>query len=201
MQLSGDNTQSRIPFRRSLATLASARQDSDLVVTNMGSSRVWPLIENHPLDFHFNPSTMGGGIPLAMGIALAQPDRQVITLSGDGSLLMSLGSLVSVIAAECKNLSVILLDNGVYDVTGGQKTAASDANVRFDELARAIGFRNVAAFEEAEQWQAGAATFLQSEGAGFCWLKVDPAEPDDMKTRQEPMHLQLNRIRRELARE
>ncbi len=199
MQLSGDITESRIPFRQSLTTLAGARRDSDIVVTNMGSSRVWPLIENHPLDFHFNPSTMGGGIPLAMGIALAQPQRHVITLSGDGSLLMSMGSLVSVIAAECNNLSIILMDNGVYDVTGGQKTAASDSNVNFDDLARSIGFQNVAAFCDSESWQAGATKFLESDGAGFCWLRVEPAEPDDMKTRQEPMPLQLDRIRRELA--
>ncbi len=200
MQISGDGTTcSQIPFRQSLATLANARRDGDLVVTNMGSSRVWPLIENHRLDFHFNPSTMGGAVPLAMGIALAQPERTVIALSGDGSLLMSLGSLVSVVSARCTNLSIILLDNSVYDVTGGQKTAASDSNVRFDEMARSIGFETVVTFHDAQSWQDQATSFLQSSGPGFCWLKVEPARPEDMKTRQEPMRLQVDRIRRELA--
>ena len=200
MQISHDNTTcSPIPFRQSLATLANARRDEDIVITNMGSSRVWPLIEHHRLDFHFNPSTMGGAIPLAMGIALAQPKRTVIALSGDGSLLMSLGSLVSVVSARCTNLLIILMDNGVYDVTGGQKTAASDSNVRFDDIARSIGFKTVVAFQDSRSWHDQAVSFLQSGGPGFCWLKVEPARPEDMKTRQEPLRHQIDRVRRELA--
>ncbi|MCH2203200.1 MAG: thiamine pyrophosphate-dependent enzyme [Fuerstiella sp.] len=191
---------SRIPLRDSLSTLAGARLDTDVVVTNMGASRVWPLIENHRLDFHFNPSTMGGAIPLAMGIALAQPQRQIIVISGDGSLLMSLGSLVSVAAAGCSNLSIVLLDNGIYDVTGGQKTAAVDAGVRFDETARSVGFESVAMFDDAASWQADAAGFLRAKGPGFCWLKVAPALSEDMMTQQEPMGVQIERLRTELER-
>ena len=148
MQFSGvDTPGTQISVRESLTVLARARQDRDLILTSMGSSRVWPLIENHRLDFHFNPSTMGGAIPLAVGVALAQPQRSVIVLSGDGSLLMSLGALVTVVSAGCTNLSIILMDNGIYDVTGGQKTAAGDTNVRFAELARSIGFETVAAYD------------------------------------------------------
>jgi thiamine pyrophosphate-dependent acetolactate synthase large subunit-like protein len=157
-----NQSDSRIPFRQALQTLVTARQDSDVIVTNQGSSRVWPLIENHSLDFHFNPSTMGGAISLALGIALAQPQRRVIVLSGDGSLLMNPGSLVSVIASRSQNLSVILLDNDLYDVTGGQKTAASDLDVRFDDIARSIGFNTVAAYRDAESWKSNAVGFLQS---------------------------------------
>ena len=201
MQFSGvDTPGTQISVRESLTVLASARQDRDLILTSMGSSRVWPLIENHRLDFHFNPSTMGGAIPLAVGVALAQPQRSVIVLSGDGSLLMSLGALVTVVSAGCTNLSIILMDNGIYDVTGGQKTAAGDTNVRFDELARSIGFETVAAYDNAESWQDQATAFLQSGGPGFCWLKVKPARPEDMQTRQEPMKSQIDRIRQELTR-
>ncbi|MCH2213254.1 MAG: thiamine pyrophosphate-dependent enzyme [Fuerstiella sp.] len=198
MQHGDHNTVSRIPLRESLSTLAGTRLDSDVVVTNMGASRVWPLIENHRLDFHFNPSTMGGVIPLAMGIALARPQRRVIVVSGDGSLLMSLGSLVSVTAAGCSNLSVILLDNGIYDVTGGQKTAAADAGVRFDMMARSVGFESVSTFDDADSWQNAAAGFLSEKGPGFCWLKVAPALSEDMMTQQEPMNKQIERLRTEL---
>lgn len=193
-----DSDTQRIPTRSALSTIAAARQDTDLVLTNQGSSRVWPLIASHPLDFHFNPSTMGGVIPLALGFALAQPQRRIIVLTGDGSLLMSPGSLVSVMAAGCRNLSVILLDNKIYDVTGGQHTAASHLDVRFDDMARSIGFPVVEACTDARIWQTLAAEFLQQQGPSFCWLKVDPALPEDMKTRQEPMPQQLQRIRREL---
>ncbi len=185
---------SRIPFRQALQVLANARQPSDIVITNQGSARVWPLIATHPLDFHFNPSTMGGAIPLATGVALGQPDRHVIVLSGDGSLLMSLGSLVSSVAARCRNLTVVLLDNDRYDVTGGQDTAASNLNVRFDDMARSIGFASVTSYSEAASWHKDASTVLQDEGPRFCWLKVDAALPEDMKTAAEPMPDQLARI-------
>jgi thiamine pyrophosphate-dependent acetolactate synthase large subunit-like protein len=189
---------SRIPFRQALAILAKARRDSDVIVTNQGSSRVWPLIADHRLDFHFNPSTMGGAIPLALGLALAQPQRRVIVLSGDGSLLMSMGSLVTVVAAACSNLCVILMDNEIYDVTGRQKTAASELNIQFDEMARSIGFETVRSCSDAPSWESTVGPFLQSSGPTFCWLKVEPALPEDMMTVQEAMPSQLDRIRQPL---
>lgn len=192
-----DNT-ARIPFRVALETLSQARRDTDLVVTNMGAARVWPLISQHPLDLHFNPSTMGGVVPLALGMAVAQPTRQVMALSGDGSLLMSLGSLVTVVASECKNLSVILLDNGRYDVTGGQETAASRVDVRYDEIARSAGFPSVAASANTDSLSATVEQLFQQPGPRFLWLRVTPADPEELKTSTERMPQQLDRIQREL---
>ena len=186
---------SRIPLRDALAVLAQARGADDLVITNQGSSRVWPLIAQHALDFHFNPSTMGGAIPLGLGIALAQPEREVIVLSGDGSLLMSMGCLVTVLATGCTNLSIILLDNNIYDVTGGQKTAATDLNIDYLAFAQSIGFSSVASFSNLEAWQSEVSEFLRSPGPRWAWLRVDPALPDDMLTKQEPIADQLSRIR------
>ena len=188
------NSQSRIPLRDALSALANARHKEGIVVTNQGSSRVWPLVAQHPLDFHFNPSTMGGAIPLGLGIALARPEREVIVLTGDGSLLMSLGSLVTVISVGCSNLSVILLDNSIYDVTGGQKTAASDLDIDYLALAQSVGFPTVAGFCDTESWNRGVEEFLLSRGPRWGWLRVDAALPDDMKTVQEPMQDQLARL-------
>jgi sulfopyruvate decarboxylase subunit beta len=184
----------RIPFRDALRAIADVRQDSDVVITNQGSARVWPLIATHTLDFHFNPSTMGGAIPLATGLALAQPQRQIIVLSGDGSLLMSMGSLVSSVAARCRNLSVVLLDNDRYDVTGGQDTAATHLNVRFDDMARSVGFESVSSYCDASSWRQDAQSVLQSNGPRFCWLKVESAVHEDLMTPAEPMRDQLARI-------
>src|SRR4029450_13535584 len=107
-----------------LADLCAADQ---IVVTNQGSARIWPKLRSRALDFHYNPSTMGGAMPLGLGLALAQPRREVVVVSGDGSLLMSLGSLVTVVRAGATNFSIVLLDNGIYEVTGGQKTPATSA--------------------------------------------------------------------------
>src|SRR5687768_1444877 len=103
----------RMPVLPALLALMEARLPDQLVVTNQASARVWPQLSQHPLDLHYNPSTMGGAIPLALGLSLAQPQREVLVVSGDGSRLMSLGALVTVVGSGAKNFTVILLDNGI----------------------------------------------------------------------------------------
>jgi thiamine pyrophosphate-dependent acetolactate synthase large subunit-like protein len=63
-------------------------------------------------------------VPIALGVALAQPERGVIALEGDGSILMSLGCLATVANVKPKNLTIVIMDNGLYQITGKQQTAA-----------------------------------------------------------------------------
>ncbi len=67
--------------------------------------------------------SMGLAAPIALGVAIAQPDRRVIGLEGDGSILMQLGALATIAARAQKNLTIVILDNGAYQITGGQTTA------------------------------------------------------------------------------
>jgi thiamine pyrophosphate-dependent acetolactate synthase large subunit-like protein len=152
--------------------LSDQRSDQQIVVTNQSSARLWPRLSHHPLDFNYNPSTMGGAVPFGVGVALAQPHREVIVLSGDGSLLMSLGCLVTAVASGITNLSILLLDNGMYEVTGGQKTAASEINLDYIGLARAAGFPSLSNFDVLEDWQSNSAAFLASAGPRFARLVV-----------------------------
>jgi thiamine pyrophosphate-dependent acetolactate synthase large subunit-like protein len=168
----------RMPVQPTLEHLAQLRTETDIVVTNQSSARLWPRISQHPLDFNYNPSNMGGAIPLGLGLALSQPRRGVIVLSGDGSLLMSLGCLVTVIASGATNLSILLLDNGMYEVTGGQKTPASDPPTDFAGIARAAGFGNVQGFTELEDWRQRSAGFFAAPGPRFGWLSVGPTPPE-----------------------
>ena len=71
--------------------------------------------------------SMGLAIPIALGVAIAQPKRHVIALEGDGSLLMQLGCLSTVAQQAPKNLTIVVWDNGIYQITGGQKTASASA--------------------------------------------------------------------------
>lgn len=107
-----------------LEVLARVRTD-EVVVTTMGSIREWSRVSSHPLDFHYIPSAMGQGSSIGLGIALARPERRVIVLNGDGSMLMNLGSLVTIAAQGPRNYYLTVLDNGVYEITGGQMTAGS----------------------------------------------------------------------------
>ena len=114
----------QMAVQEALAVLAAARTDQ-VVVTTMGSIREWSRVSRHPLDFHYIPSAMGQGSSLGLGIALARPERRVIVLNGDGSMLMNLGSLVTIAAQGPRNYYLIVIDNGVYEITGGQLTAGT----------------------------------------------------------------------------
>jgi sulfopyruvate decarboxylase subunit beta len=164
----------RMSVSHALAHLQQRRRDHEIVVTNQSSARLWPTLSDHDLDFNYNPSTMSGAVPLGVGLALAKPDCEVIVLSGDGSLLMSLGCLVTTVASGAANLSILLLDNSMYEVTGGQKTAASGNHVDYAGLARAAGFRHVTRFDNLGAWQSGSEAFFASAGPRFAWLEVGP---------------------------
>ena len=172
---------SPIPLLRSLETLRDARRDDEVIITTMGSAREWMTLGRpHPLDLILVPSAMGHGTSIGLGIALAQPAKRVIVCSGDGSLLMNLGSLASIVAARASNLVVIVFDNGVYEVTGQQPTAGGAASradgqpADFCGIARACGFSSVYSFTDAAAWASGARNALDAKGPTFVSLNVEP---------------------------
>lgn len=185
------NEKPMMPVVDALRVLADACQDDQIVVTNQGSSRIWPKLRRRSLDFHYNPSTMSGAIPLALGLALAQPQREVLSVSGDGSLLMSLGSLVTVVGSGAKNLTIVLLDNGLYEVTGGQETPAAQVAVDYAGLARAAGFPSTAEFRDLADWQSQAAEFLALPGPRFIRLVVESAPREFLTSGSPPLAEQL----------
>ena len=89
-----------------------------------------------PQNFYMLGS-MGLTVPIALGVAIAQPQRHVLALEGDGSLLMQLGCLATIAVRAPKNLTIIVWDNGIYQITGSQPTASTAADLV--EIARASG--------------------------------------------------------------
>jgi len=185
----------RLPVAEALQVLVDLRRATDVVVTNQASARLWPTLSNHALDFNYNPSTMGGAIPLALGLALSQPRREVMVLTGEGSLLMSLGSLVTVVGSGATNITVIVLDNGMYEVTGGQATPATGVPVDFAALARAAGFPTAGQFSQLARWRTLAATALAGPGPRLLWLQVGATDPRVLKTPSEPIEPRVARLR------
>lgn len=96
-----------------------------LIVTSTGkiSREAWGIYSKNAYKFGLFPmvGSMGGAVPIALGIAI-NTDKQVICITGDGSLLMKLGALATVKRYSPKNLRIIVLDNGCHGSTGGQKT-------------------------------------------------------------------------------
>lgn len=188
-----------MPLTPALKVLLDLRRQDQIVVTSMGSAREWPKLSEHALDFHYVPSTMGGAVPLGLGLALAQPRREVLVVSGDGALLMSLGCLVTVVDSGASNASIVLLDNGVYEVTGGQKTAAARRGVDFAGVARAIGFPNVGCFRSLDDWRREAGELFARPGPRFVQLVVEPVREDYALAPPCPMHEQIERLEKALG--
>lgn len=183
--------------RQALEALAAVRGEK-VVVTTMGSSGIWPSLSDTPLDFAYIPSSMGQGIALGLGLALAQPHRGVIAVMGDGSLLMNLGSLVTV-ANHPVPLYVVLIDNGLYGVTGGQAVAGA-GRTDFAGLARAAGIERVFIFEEESAWRALAAEVLSGPGPAFVWLKVEGVLGQKTPAPPRPMAEQIARLQGAVSR-
>ena len=178
--------------RDALEVLAAARDDR-VVVTTMGSVGLWPQVADHPRDFHYLPSSMGQGVPLGLGLALARPGLGVVVLCGDGGLLMNLGCLVT-LAQHDVPVTVLLIDNGLYEVTGGQPVAGA-GRTDFAGLARAAGVGRVFAFDTADAWRGGVAEVLAGPGPAFVWLKVVGERGKATPTAPRPMDEQVPRLR------
>jgi thiamine pyrophosphate-dependent acetolactate synthase large subunit-like protein len=160
----------RMTQREALEVLA-AHRGNRVVLTTMSAVAVWPELSDTPLDFSYLPSSMSQGPALGLGLALAQPAHGVVVVNGDGCMLMSLGSLVT-LAQNPANIYLLIMDNALYEVTGGQVTAGA-GRTDFAGLARASGIGRVYQFDTLEAWRGGAAEALAGPGPVVVWLKVE----------------------------
>jgi len=155
-----------------LEPLARVRAD-EVVVTTMSSVRPWGRLSRHPLDFASADSAMGHAADLALGVALARPERRTICINGDGSMLMCLGTLATAVEVAARNFVLIVADNGVYEITGHQGVPAA-GRVDYAALAEASGFRNVFAFEEPRGWAEAADEVIRVPGPTLVHAFVEP---------------------------
>ncbi|SCB06887.1 Thiamine pyrophosphate enzyme, C-terminal TPP binding domain [Bradyrhizobium yuanmingense] len=116
--------------------LIAKLKHEEAVIGGIGNTNFDLWAAGHRPQNFYMLGSMGLAFPIALGVALAQPDRRVFALEGDGSLLMQLGALSTIAALKPKNLTMIVMDNGIYQITGAQPTPA--ANVA-DIVAIAIG--------------------------------------------------------------
>jgi thiamine pyrophosphate-dependent acetolactate synthase large subunit-like protein len=139
-----------------------------------------------PQNFYMLGS-MGLAVPIALGVALAQPSRRVFALEGDGSLLMQLGSLATVAALAPANLVIVLFDNGAYQITGGQPTLTA-AGADLAAIARGAGIAH-------SEWAVDEATFerlversLNERGPFFIGTRTDDRPPAGV-TERDPARI------------
>lgn len=141
---------------------------------------------HRPQNFYMLGS-MGLAFPIALGVALAQPDRHVFALEGDGSLLMQLGALSTIAALAPKNLIMIVMDNGIYQITGAQPTpAASVADIV--AIAIGSGLANSAWAADEEDFERLVDEAMSRSEPSFIAIRIDD-KPGVGTTRRDPVQI------------
>jgi thiamine pyrophosphate-dependent acetolactate synthase large subunit-like protein len=139
-----------------------------------------------PQNFYMLGS-MGLAVPIALGVAIAQPQRQSIALEGDGSILMQLGCLTTVAHRAQTNLTIIILDNGTYQITGGQK-AASELGADIVAIARGAGITQSAWAADESALEEMVDVALREDGPWLIGCRIDTGKPADT-TERDPARI------------
>ncbi|MYK17178.1 thiamine pyrophosphate-binding protein [Candidatus Poribacteria bacterium] len=157
--------------------LIANRRTDEIVVTTMGTTVPWGKISTHSLDYASVGSAMGHAADFALGIALAKPDKKVIVLNGDGSMLMCLGTLATITALNTPppNYLLFVCDNGTYEVTGNQPVPVGNGGFSWTMIAKGVGFQQVYEFDDADQLEAALPKIWNETGPVFVNLKIAQA--------------------------
>ena len=161
----------RFPLRRrEVARALLADRGDMLVVAGLGST-AWDITAagDHPLNFPLWGG-MGGAAAIGLGLALAQPDRRVLVITGDGDMLMGLGSLATIAVQRPANLAIVVFDNERYGETGMQPTHTAHA-VDLPAMARAAGIAVTGTVHDQTELEA-ALTAMGAPGPAFFAVKV-----------------------------
>jgi thiamine pyrophosphate-dependent acetolactate synthase large subunit-like protein len=169
--------------RRLVARLKSG----EAVIGGIGNTNfdLWAAGQR-PQNFYMLGS-MGLAVPLGLGVALAQPERKVFVLEGDGSLLMQLGALGTVAATAPKNLAIVVFDNGMYQITGKQKSLTA-ATVDLVAMARGAGIEESEWATDEAHFERLAERALAGAGPWFIGARIDGSKPAGV-TERDPARI------------
>lgn len=161
--------------RDAVARLLRVRGDA-LVVTGLGAATYDVAAAGDDARNFYLWGAMGGAALMGLGLALAQPGRPVVVVTGDGEQLMGLGAFATIALQAPANLTVVVLDNGLYGETGGQQSHTS-RGVDLAAVARGCGIADASRIADMAGVDALAAA-IQAGGTGprVAVIAIDPAE-------------------------
>ena len=133
------------------------------------------IVHDKPNAYYF-AGAMGGAVAMGLGLALAQPERKVLVITGDGELLMNVGALATVAVRNPSNLAIVCVDNGHYGETGYQLSHTS-LGTDLAGMAAGAGIANVRTVAAEDELPEASQLLRQSNGASFVLLKVSPSAP------------------------
>ena len=169
------------PLRRRAVVEALLRDRGDLLVVAGLGAPAWDVaaVGDSALDFPLW-GAMGGAVMIGLGLALAQPDRRVLVITGDGEMLMGIGSLATVAATMADkapvNLAIVVLDNERYGETGMQPTHTA-RGADLTAIAQAAGFPVTALARDEETLASAVDLARDARGPVFVAIKIRPESP------------------------
>ncbi len=157
--------------RRDVVARILRDRGETLVVTGLGAA-TWDVAScgDHPANFYLWGG-MGGAAVMALGLALARPERRVLVITGDGEMLMGIGALATIAVAQPANFALCVIDNERYGETGMQETHTAHG-LDLAGMARAAGFRGAACVVAEAELEVQAPVLLEAPGPVFAAIKV-----------------------------
>jgi thiamine pyrophosphate-dependent acetolactate synthase large subunit-like protein len=180
--------------RRTVVGRLLAQRKNAVVVGGLGASTYdIAAAGDHDRNFYLW-GAMGGAVMIGLGVALAQPDLPVVVITGDGEMLMGMGSLATAGLQKPKNLTIVVLDNEAYGETGGQASHTA-ATVDLVAVARACGISDARAISTMAEIETFAPDIQDvSIGPRFASIKIDSANLERVLASRDGSFI-VNRIR------
>jgi thiamine pyrophosphate-dependent acetolactate synthase large subunit-like protein len=183
--------------RRAVVSELLARCPEALVVTGLGSPS-WDAFAAGDRDRTFYLwGAMGGAAAMGLGMALAQPQRSVVVLTGDGEQLMGLGTLATIGAQQPRNLTLVVLDNGHYAETGMQRSHTS-LGTQLTAVAQGCGFAHAVEIRHLQGLAGLAARIEAREACSFAQVRIGTDEVPRALPARDGVYLK-NRFRAALG--
>lgn len=151
------------------------RRNNAIIVATYQAAFDLMRIDPNPLNY-LSIGAMGLASSHALGLALGRPDRRIIVLDGDGSLLMNLGTLATIAGAAPKNLVHFVCENGCYEANGAHPLPGN-GQLDFAAIARASGIQDASTFNNLETFESALPSLLTRPGPIFATLKIIPGDP------------------------
>jgi thiamine pyrophosphate-dependent acetolactate synthase large subunit-like protein len=174
------------PLNRAALTkrLVAKLKHDEAVVAGIGNANFDLFAAGHRPQNFYMLGSMGLACPIALGVAIAQPERGVIALEGDGSILMALGCLATIATVAPKNLTIVIWDNGLYQITGKQATATA-GTTDIVAVARGAGIPNSLWVRDERHFDELMDRRFDAGGPLFLAVKIDD-QPGVGKTIRDP---------------
>ena len=162
-----------------------------------GSARDAAALTDDGANLFTMAGTMGAATCMGLGVAMCAPERKVAVITGDGELLMNVGSLATIATVGPVNLSIVCMDNGCHGETGGQ-TGHTSNKTDLEMMAKGAGIASTMTIDTESDLATGAAFLTEAPGPRFIRVRVMDGPPADYKRNMDPAECRI-RFRRAVS--